>query len=311
MKKEFDNLGDLKEEIKKWTSSKEPTHYFVKEVEVGLSDFNLPEGVIFVDTPGLDDPVKYRSDITRMYIDRANAVFVCIKSDALTGQELGTIYKVFANSRYNPEKVYIIGTQLDSLNKPIQSWKEQKQEWLKHLSKSDCYGSAELAQNNLSITAAYLYNMCINFNNLSKDDIDFELEPIARRFRILKIEENLNKLIDYSKIENLKTKLNQEIIEKYKSLLIKDIKAIYESNKEDIEDLFINIKNNQLEILELANADIDKIKNEKDKNKEILKESEEEKEKLEKTLNEIREEIDQQAKSLCDEIKKIGSGLNV
>ncbi len=311
MKMEFDNVEDLKEEIKKWTSSKEATHYFVKEVEVGLSDFKLPEGVVFVDTPGLDDPVKYRSDITRMYIDRANAVFVCVKSDSLTGQELRTIYSVFANSRYNPEKVYVIGTQLDALNRPIENWKEQKEEWLKHLSKSDCYGSMKLAQNNLSITAAYLYNMCIDFNNLTEDDIYFELEPISRKFRVREIEENLNNLIEFSQIENLKMKLNQEVIEKYKALLVNDIKATYQSNKEDIEDLFTKIKNNQLEILELTNADIDKIKEEKEKNKKILEENKKEKEEMERFLKQVRIMTNQRAESLYKEIKQIGGGVNV
>ena len=98
-----------------------------------------------------------------MYIDRANAVFVCVKSDALTGQELRTIYSVFSNSKYNPEKVYVIGTQLDALNRPVDNWKEQREEWLKHLSKVECYGSVQLANKNLIGVASYLYNLCINY----------------------------------------------------------------------------------------------------------------------------------------------------
>ena len=308
---ELENLEDLRNEIKKWTSSKEGTHYFVKEVEVGLKDFNLPEGVVFIDTPGLDDPVKYRSDITRMYIDRANAVFVCVKSDALTGQELRTIYSVFANSRYNPEKVYVIGTQLDSLNRPKENWKEQREEWLKHLSKNDCYGSMKLAQNNLLITAAYLYNMCIDFGNLSEDDIYYELEPIARKFRIRNVEEDLDKLIDFSQIENLKMKLEKEVIEKYKVLLVNDIKSSYQSNKEDIEDLLNKIKKNQLEILELTNKDIEKIQEEKEKNERILEENKKEKENIEHFLEQVKIITTKRAEELYKEIKKIGGGVNV
>src|SRR5699024_92688 len=101
IKIELDNFDALRYEIKKWTSCNSVTHYFVKEVEVGLVGFDIPTGVVYVDTPGLDDPVRYRSDITRNYIDRANAVLVCVNSSALTGQELSTIYKVFANARYS------------------------------------------------------------------------------------------------------------------------------------------------------------------------------------------------------------------
>ena len=84
------------------TSSRFPEHYFVKEVEVGLTDIDLPDGVVLVDTPGLDDVVEYRSNITREYIDRANAVLICVKADALTGPEMATIYSVFSNTRYKP-----------------------------------------------------------------------------------------------------------------------------------------------------------------------------------------------------------------
>ena len=97
---------ELKEEIRKWTSSRSATHYFVKEVEVALKDLPLPEGVVLVDTPGLNDAVEYRSNITKDYIDRANAVFVCVKADRLSGQELATIYGVFSNALQSGEDLH-------------------------------------------------------------------------------------------------------------------------------------------------------------------------------------------------------------
>lgn len=197
-------------EISKWTSSKSPTHYFVKEVEVGLNDFRLPNGVVLVDTPGLDDIVEYRSDITRNYIDRANAVLVCVKSDALTGQEMATIYSVFSNTRYNPGKVYIIATQLDTLNRPKQNWTDQREEWLKHLKGRGAYGSFELAQNNLVPVSAYLYtllNECDAYNE--KDDKYWDLESALNKLRIHreKIYEYYQELLDFTNIELLKKRL--------------------------------------------------------------------------------------------------------
>lgn len=105
-----DGTDAMKSEIERWTSSRSPVHYFVKEVMVNLKDFDLPNGVVLVDTPGLDDVVDFRSDITRKYIDRANAVLMCVKSDALTGGELMTLYRVFTNARENVEKIYVIAT---------------------------------------------------------------------------------------------------------------------------------------------------------------------------------------------------------
>lgn len=60
--------------------------------------------MVLVDTPGLDDVIEYRSNITREYIDRANAVLMCVRSDALTNGELQTIYRVFTNAGEDREK---------------------------------------------------------------------------------------------------------------------------------------------------------------------------------------------------------------
>ncbi|MCU7209807.1 dynamin family protein [Turicibacter sp. 1E2] len=309
--KEFDHLVNLKEEIKKWTSSKEATHYFVKEVEVGIKDANIPKDVVFVDTPGLDDPVKYRSDITRTYIDRANAVLVCVKSDALTGGELATIYSVFSNSRYNPEKVYVIGTQLDSLNRPIENWKEQKEEWLKHLSKNDCFGNNSLAQNNLISVASYLYNLVNEFDNLSEDEIYFELEPIARKFRVKEFDKNLNQLLELSNIDFLKAKLNQEVLVKHKKLLLQDISESYKNHRLDILHLLNCIKENQEDILAIADADINTIREESENSKRILESMQKEKEEMEKALKQIRILTEKRAEELYTQIRGLGGNKNV
>ena len=86
--------------MKRWTSSKSPEHYFVKEIEIGISDLQkegIPKQVVFVDTPGLSDPVGYRSDISRRYIVSANAVFMCINAKTLYNEEIRTIAQVFSN----------------------------------------------------------------------------------------------------------------------------------------------------------------------------------------------------------------------
>lgn len=308
--KGFDNIEELKEEIKKWTSSKKATHYFVKEVEVGLINSNIPQGVVFVDTPGLDDPVKYRSDITRTYIDRANAVLVCVKSDALTGGELATIYSVFANSRYNPEKIYVVGTQLDTLNRPTENWREQKEEWIKHLSKNDCFGSNSLAQSNLLSVAAYLYNLVIGYDKLSEDDIYFELEPTARKFRIREVEKNLDKLQECSNIDLLKAKLNEEILVKHKKLLTEDISYSYKNNKIDLMNLLEAIRMNQEEILAIADADIDAIRKESESSKHILEQAQAEKANMEKALKQIRGLTEKRAEQLYAQIKGLGGKVN-
>lgn len=61
--KEYASVEELKKEILKWTSSDSPEHFFVRKLEVGYQGNSLPHDVVLVDTPGLNDPSKYRSDM--------------------------------------------------------------------------------------------------------------------------------------------------------------------------------------------------------------------------------------------------------
>ena len=304
--KEFDSIIELENEIEKWTSSKKATHYFVKEVEVGLMDFNLPEEVVFVDTPGLDDAVRYRSDVTRRYIDRANAVFACVKSDAMTGPELATIYRIFANTRYNPEKVYVIGTQLDTLNRPSDNWVEQKNEWIKYLSQDDCFRSKQLAEKNVFAVAAHVENLVLNFNNLDEDSI-IELESMALKFRIRNIEENIEELHRFSNVSFLKGVLQSEIVCKYKELLHEDLKNSYLELKELISTVMIEFRSENEKLLEIANSDMEKIQQERMKANEELENIQKYKSDLLSTLELVKKGTQQRVDELCNQLKGLGS----
>ena len=303
---EFTAVEELKEEIKKWTSSKKATHYFVKEVEVGLSDLDLPEGVVFVDTPGLDDPVQYRSDITRAYIDRANAVLVCVKSDALTGGELGTIYSVFANARYNPEKIYVVGTQLDTLNRPFENWKEQRVEWLKILKREDCYGSVQLAEKNIIAVAAYVKNLVRDFNSIEDgSEQDWELRTLGMKFKILDVAAEIGKLNDFSNIDTLVRILNDEIIAKHRELLVEGLAQEYKGLKEDIITKFNDVKENQQSIIEASKSNIEELRKKREESLKLLEENKSE----EKAMKDLLKQIDIATTKRAEELFKTMKNL--
>lgn len=287
-----ETIEELKKEIHKWSSSKAATHYFVKEVEVGLKDFDMPEGVVFVDTPGLDDVVAYRSDITRDYINRANAVLVCVKSDALTGPEMATIYSVFANTRYNPEKVYIIATQLDTLNRPEENWKEQRVEWLKYITDEGAYGDAQLANRNLIPVSGHLYSLIKNYDAIEEGSQQyFDLASILMKFRIMpnNIGEHVQHLLDFTGVDALKRQIETEIVNNHKLLLVQDIRESYLLCKEDILNLSKQIKSAQLEIIEYSEKDIQEIQNKKAQQEHEVKELETDKKELESLLYVIKQ----------------------
>lgn len=297
---------ELVHEIQKWTSSKSVCHYFVKEVEVGLKEFELPEGVVLVDTPGLDDVVEYRSNITREYIDRANAVLVCVKSDALTGQEMATIYSVFANTRYNPGKVYIVATQIDTLNRPIDNWNEQKEEWLKYLKGKGAYASLELAKKNLVPVSAYLYTLLKEYNKLTEnDDKYWDLDSIIRKFRIRDINEKYQEMLDFTNVVLLKNKIQREIVQDYKKFLIDDIIGNYELCRESIREAMKKIKASQEEIIQTSQGGIEEIKKKQIEYDSKYKEAESDKKELEILLKKLKMATSQRA----DELERAIKGL--
>lgn len=300
---------ELVKEIQKWTSSKSSTHYFVKEVEVGLKEFELPNGVVLVDTPGLDDVVEYRSNITREYIDRANAVLVCVKSDALTGPEMATIFSVFSNTRYNPGKVYIVATQLDTLNRPRENWMEQQAEWLKYLKEKGAYGSMMLAKKNLIPVSAYLYTLLTEFDSIKEgEDKYWELDSSLSklRIRIENIHEHYQELIDFTNINLLKNKIQSEIVSNYKKLLIDDIAGTYELCRDEIRDTMRKIKLVQEDIIKTSQGDLEEIKRKQEEYTKKYQEAEADKRELERSLSKLRNVTKKRADDLERAIKNLG-----
>ena len=308
--KEFDDIEELKTELEKWTSSKKETHLFVKSAEVGLKDLNIPSGVVIVDTPGLDDPVEYRSDITRTYIDKANAVLVCVKSDALTGAELSTIYRVFANSRHNLEKIFIVGTQMDTLNRPIKNWAEQKQVWVDVLKSKSGFGNEALSKRNIIGVAA---NINCLVNKLNENIDEEELYEVDKEIKIAGIKYDIDyqqnneaakqQLLEVSRIETLKASVRNNVLNRYKKLQLDDLTESYNSINKDIILKFNKIINTEKEIIEAKNKS-------KEELQEKLKKAKEEYRIKDKENKEMRKELKEIENSLGENIEEIFSTMD-
>lgn len=260
-----ENLEELKKEIKKWTSSKAKEHYFVKEIEIGLKILNLDKQICIVDTPGLNDVVEYRSNITLDYIDRANAVIVCVNAKTLRNEELVTIARVFSKARYKKDKIYVLGTQIDTLN-TIEDWKKQEKEWRKYLLADEYFNTPKLLESNLFGVSAYLYNILraeIPENKIIAKYEAMELitEDEADELRMLKKEKTIedfklsesikNKILKFSNIDKTKEIIFEKLIEKYNESLLTDFYEKYKILNERI----LSFKNSHVTSLkELLNA---------------------------------------------------------
>lgn len=311
---EFSSIDEMKEEIAKWTSSQKKEHYFVKELEIGLNDLKLPEQICLVDTPGLNDIIDYRSKITRDYIDSANAVLICVNAKTLRNEEMLTIARVFSKARYKKDKIYVLGTQIDTMNS-FEDWITQREDWLKILSRKEYFETMLKAKTHLLGISSYAYSAAINLKNelqlkdilqlnqMKLINID-EFENLFGLFQQGKITSEMvkelkDKIVDYSRIEHLRDVIQVELLKDFNDSLVEDFIEKYKILKSEI-NLF---GKKHKEILE------DKKKELEMTSEELTKKIEAERERvreIEKINNELEEKIKETTRSFNMDFSELG-----
>lgn len=224
IRKELAN-EDIEEELKIWSSSKRAEHYFVKEIEVGISTLgkDFPPQVVFVDTPGLSDPVAYRSELTKSYIRKANAVFVCIDAQKIQREEIETISSVFSFSADDKSKVHIVATHWDVLNDPEEDWKEQKKYLVKRLTGPAFFENQKQAAENIMHAAAYIYNLCRDYDSLNKKEL-----KALKRFAITfdyNLPTDLRAMKDKTNVAEIMRVVRDKLAANYKKLLAHEVQS--------------------------------------------------------------------------------------
>lgn len=304
--------SEIEKELAIWSSSKSAEHYFVKEIEVGISSLpdDFPKEVVFVDTPGLSDPVAYRSEITKKYIRKANAVFVCIDAQKVQKEEIETISSVFSFSAHNKDKVHIVATHWDKLNHPIGDWDKQK-EWLeKQLVGKGFFETKEMAHANILHAAAYIYNLCREYGSLEKNDknnlfsfalnmeiVDFENAPNLGDF--------LPKIKRYTNIDEIKRLLTDKLVKKYQELLEQDIEKKYSDMVYSIKRIALEKKQAEKSLIETADLDLQKIRNKIKEQERNADELEKYKQQLTKVLKSVEITTEKRLTSILRELEKI------
>lgn len=155
-------IEELKIQVARFTSCKYPEHFFAKEVEVGLSEFNVPKNVVFVDTPGLNDPVEYRVNISRRYINSASVVLLCISADksAIEATELEQTASIFHVLKWATDRIYVFGTKIDFHSNYMENWeKYTKPVFVKEFSSKFLFGSETNASKHIFPVTAWYYNL--------------------------------------------------------------------------------------------------------------------------------------------------------
>ena len=304
--KEFDSINSMKEEIKKWTSSHAREHYFVKEIEIGVEKLNLPAQVCLVDTPGLNDPVQYRSNITSEYIHSANAVIICVNAKTLRNEEIMTILDVLTKAQDKKDKVYILGTQIDIMNSQA-DWEQQRKEWLKHLKEKQFYGNLETANKQLIGVSSYFYSNALKLSlDTDIDSLEDSIDDLVKKEKMTKQErrellrkneidsEDIEKirklLIDYSNIEIVNDNIQNKLILGFNDSLKNDFITRYYYLKSKIE----TFRNGHIAKIE---GNINSFEQSENELRQQILQSEKQKEELETLNRKLKEKIKETTKS--------------
>lgn len=260
--KKFLKNEEIESELSIWSSSKHPEHYFVKEIEVGISTLpkDFPKQVVFVDTPGLSDPVGYRSDITKRYIKRANAVFVCVESKKLNKEEVDTISSVFSISSHNKEKVYVIGTHWDKLNNPLKDWPDAKSFMMEQLTGKGFYDTREIAETHLIHSSAYQHIICRDYHDNDMDATrQLMMFALSLGLNFQDIRSCIPKMMEYANIGTISSIVNGDLVRNYAEYMLGDIAANYRSICSDLKRYAEVTRESAESIISAADADMDEL----------------------------------------------------
>lgn len=304
------DLAELQETVKKYTSSQAIEHLFVSEVEVGVdrSIFNMPKEVVFVDTPGLKDPVKYRSNITKKYIKKADAVLIALKPGPFTAEGLEIVTTVLDCT--DTDKAYIVGTQKD-LNSDVECEKYVSN-WGEHLVDAKRYSDKRKVMNRIILTTAKMdllankwmslsdkekeNESCFSYNDFN-DLQSYAGKTIKRRgFNLMQMSQDDFKAIsDSTGIPALRSKLETSLIANYRKLKIEDIVKSYTRCRKQILAMSQNAIQQQENAIELAMAGAEALKKRIDsmaaEKEELLKENTDLKNAVERLENSIKSRI--------------------
>lgn len=260
-----------------WSKSDTPKHFFVKEIEVGYQSDTIPHDVSLVDTPGLSDPVRYRSDITRRYIKRSDWILACITGENLSCQpEFNFLSKVISNKGGDVSKIFVVATKKDMLTNAEGEKKEK--EFLIRL--GELYNNDSMAVSRFAFVAAEVHLMTtqviqgINLEPEEKKKFKKALLEIDEDLEFSDVRRKADDILKYASVNDLFDRINKVVLLNRRNYIvngiindyIKCMKVINENASLYLDDSKAYLKKltedreydqSQIEKIEQSNRDIE------------------------------------------------------
>ena len=260
-----------------WSKSDAPKHFFVKEIEVGYQSDTIPHDVFLVDTTGLSDPVRYRSDITRRYIKRSDWILACITGENLSCQpEFNFLSKVISNKGGDVSKIFVVATKKDMLTNAEGEKKEK--EFLIRL--GELYNNDSMAVSRFAFVAAEVHLMTtqviqgINLEPEEKKKFKKALLEIDEDLEFSDVSRKADDILKYASVNDLFDRINKVVLLNRRNYIvngiindyIKCMKVINENASLYLDDSKAYLKKltedreydqSQIEKIEQSNRDIE------------------------------------------------------
>jgi predicted GTPase len=256
-----------------WSKSDTPKHFFVKEIEVGYQSDTIPHDVFLVDTPGLSDPVRYRSDITRRYIKRSDWILACITGENLSCQpEFNFLSKVISNKGGDVSKIFVVATKKDMLTNAEGEKKEKEL--------GELYNNDSMAVSRFAFVAAEVHLMTtqviqgINLEPEEKKKFKKALLEIDEDLEFSDVRRKADDILKYASVNDLFDRINKVVLLNRRNYIvngiindyIKCMKVINENASLYLDDSKAYLKKltedreydqSQIEKIEQSNRDIE------------------------------------------------------
>ena len=102
----------FRRELKRFTTATKPYHCMEQAIEITAPSPLLDEGVLLIDTPGLDDTERFRVNLTEQAVDGVDAILFLTQSGAAYGQSEKDFLLTLLRKGTVKQLVFVI-TQVD------------------------------------------------------------------------------------------------------------------------------------------------------------------------------------------------------
>jgi GTPase Era involved in 16S rRNA processing len=103
---------EIRNKLKEFTTGTKPYHCLVETIEIETPSNILNEGIVLIDTPGLDDVEKLRVELTRQAVQDVDAIIFLLKSGTGYGQSEKDFFMSLLRKGNLKQLVFVV-TMLD------------------------------------------------------------------------------------------------------------------------------------------------------------------------------------------------------